>query len=99
MGWFLDERYDCPKTSAELIWENLFPLTERFHVIIIICLCPQLNIYTPVPSSAQAQFVPESPGFIQSGITTTRESILPFFQAVKVFSFAVCFLQQHIRLV
>ncbi|XP_036932219.1 MICOS complex subunit MIC27 [Acanthopagrus latus] len=43
----------------------------------------ELNIYTPVPSSAQAQFVPESPGLLQSGITTTRESILPFFQAVK----------------
>ncbi|XP_073343687.1 MICOS complex subunit MIC27 [Pagrus major] len=43
----------------------------------------ELNIYTPVPSSAQAQFVPESPGVIQSGLTTARESILPFFQAVK----------------
>ncbi len=55
-----------------------------------LCLCPQLNIYTPLPQSAQAHFVPESPGVIQSGLTTARESILPFVQAVQVFRFDVC---------
>ncbi|XP_071313641.1 MICOS complex subunit MIC27 [Trachinotus anak] len=43
----------------------------------------KLNIYTPLPQSTQAQFVPESPGVIESGLTTARESILPFAQAVK----------------
>ncbi|KAM9356772.1 MICOS complex subunit MIC27 [Symphorus nematophorus] len=43
----------------------------------------KLNIYTPLPGSAQAQFVPESPGVIQSGLTTARETILPIVQAVK----------------
>ncbi|KAL7395904.1 hypothetical protein ABVT39_025174 [Epinephelus coioides] len=43
----------------------------------------KLNIYTPLPQSAQAQFVPESPGVIQSGLTTVREGILPFVQAIK----------------
>nr|XP_033489818.1 MICOS complex subunit MIC27 isoform X3 [Epinephelus lanceolatus] len=43
----------------------------------------KLNIYTPLPQSAQAQFVPESPGVIQSGLTTAREGILPFVLAIK----------------
>ncbi|XP_039669236.1 MICOS complex subunit MIC27 isoform X2 [Perca fluviatilis] len=43
----------------------------------------KLNIYTPLPQSAQAQFVPERPGVIQTGVTTVRESILPCVQAVK----------------
>ncbi|CAJ1058269.1 MICOS complex subunit MIC27 isoform X7 [Xyrichtys novacula] len=43
----------------------------------------KLNIYTPLPQSAPAQFVPEEPGLIQSGFTTTREGILPVAQAVK----------------
>ncbi|XP_068570450.1 MICOS complex subunit MIC27 [Cebidichthys violaceus] len=43
----------------------------------------KLNIYSPLPLSAQAQFVPERPGVIQSGLTTARESLLPFVQAVK----------------
>ncbi|XP_031136019.1 MICOS complex subunit MIC27 isoform X4 [Sander lucioperca] len=43
----------------------------------------KLNIYTPLPQSAQAQFVPERPGAIQTGFTTVRESILPCVQAVK----------------
>ncbi|XP_070769572.1 MICOS complex subunit MIC27 [Enoplosus armatus] len=43
----------------------------------------KLNIYTPLPQSAQAQFVPERPGLIQSGLTTAREGILPFVQAVQ----------------
>ncbi|XP_042349837.1 MICOS complex subunit MIC27 isoform X3 [Plectropomus leopardus] len=43
----------------------------------------KLNIYNPLPQSAQAQFVPETPGVIQHGLTTARESILPFVQAVK----------------
>ncbi|GLD72128.1 MICOS complex subunit MIC27-like protein, partial [Lates japonicus] len=43
----------------------------------------KLNIYTPLPQSAQAQFVPERPGAIESGLTTARETILPFAQAVK----------------
>ncbi|XP_069552951.1 MICOS complex subunit MIC27 [Brachyistius frenatus] len=41
-----------------------------------------LNIYTP-PLSAQVKFVPESPGFLESGLTAARESVLPFAQAVK----------------
>ncbi|XP_032383864.1 MICOS complex subunit MIC27 isoform X1 [Etheostoma spectabile] len=43
----------------------------------------KLNIYTPLPQSAQAQFVPERPGVIQTGVTTVRESIRPIVQAVK----------------
>ncbi|XP_078117350.1 MICOS complex subunit MIC27 [Sander vitreus] len=43
----------------------------------------KLNIYTPLPQSAQAQFVPERPGVIQTGFTTVRETILPCVQAVK----------------
>ncbi|KAF7642992.1 hypothetical protein LDENG_00246460 [Lucifuga dentata] len=42
-----------------------------------------LNIYTPVPPSAQARFVPEQPGVIESGVTTVRESFLPVAQTVK----------------
>ncbi|XP_068442417.1 MICOS complex subunit MIC27 [Clinocottus analis] len=42
-----------------------------------------LNIYSPLPSSAQTQFVPETAGVIQRGLTTARESIQPVFQAVK----------------
>ncbi|KAM9850309.1 MICOS complex subunit MIC27 isoform 2-T2 [Aulostomus maculatus] len=43
----------------------------------------KLNIYNPLPKSAQAQFVPDSPGAIESGLTTVRESILPLVKAVK----------------
>ncbi|XP_047441667.1 MICOS complex subunit MIC27 isoform X2 [Mugil cephalus] len=43
----------------------------------------KLNVYTPLPQSAQGKFVPESPGTIERGITTARESVLPVFQAVK----------------
>nr|XP_020451201.1 MICOS complex subunit MIC27 isoform X2 [Monopterus albus] len=43
----------------------------------------KMNIYTPLPQSAQVRFVPERPGAIESGFTTVRESILPFVQAVK----------------
>ncbi|XP_040903747.1 MICOS complex subunit MIC27 [Toxotes jaculatrix] len=43
----------------------------------------KLNIYTPLPQAAQVQFVPETPGVIESGLTTARKSILPFAQAVK----------------
>lgn len=43
----------------------------------------KLNIYTPVPQSAPAQFVPEKPGVIQSGLTSTRETVQPFVRAVK----------------
>ncbi|XP_037636659.1 MICOS complex subunit MIC27 isoform X4 [Sebastes umbrosus] len=43
----------------------------------------KLNIYTPLPQSAQAQFVPERPGVIQSGLTTARETIVPYVQAVQ----------------
>nr|XP_046262384.1 MICOS complex subunit MIC27 [Scatophagus argus] len=49
----------------------------------------KLNIYTPLPQPAQAQFVPESPGIIQSGLKTARESILPFVQTVKGACFSV----------
>lgn len=57
---------------------KLFIFTFRF------CLFCQLNIYTPLPQSAQAQVVPEKSGIIQSGITTAREGIQPFAQAGKV---------------
>ncbi|KAK5897401.1 hypothetical protein CesoFtcFv8_010467 [Champsocephalus esox] len=43
----------------------------------------KLNIYTPLPMSAQALFVPETPGVIQNGLTTARQGIRPFVQAVK----------------
>ncbi|XP_010780889.1 MICOS complex subunit MIC27 [Notothenia coriiceps] len=43
----------------------------------------RLNIYTPLPMFAQALFVPETPGVIQNGLTTARQGIRPFVQAVK----------------
>uniref|UniRef100_A0A3P9HKJ9 Apolipoprotein O like n=1 Tax=Oryzias latipes TaxID=8090 RepID=A0A3P9HKJ9_ORYLA len=43
----------------------------------------KLNIYTPLPDSAQATFVPESPGVIERGVSVTRQSIVPLVQAVK----------------
>uniref|UniRef100_A0A3Q1FGB9 MICOS complex subunit n=1 Tax=Acanthochromis polyacanthus TaxID=80966 RepID=A0A3Q1FGB9_9TELE len=43
----------------------------------------RLNIYTPLPQSPQVKFVPESPGIIESGLTTAREGVLPFVLAVK----------------
>ncbi|KAM6923996.1 MICOS complex subunit Mic27-like [Xenentodon cancila] len=43
----------------------------------------KLNIYTPLAGSSQAKFAPNSPGAIERGITTTRESLLPLFQSVK----------------
>ncbi|XP_039976593.1 MICOS complex subunit MIC27 isoform X2 [Xiphias gladius] len=43
----------------------------------------KLNIYTPLPQSAQVEFVPERPGVIESGLTAARQSIVPFFQAAK----------------
>ncbi|XP_062249797.1 MICOS complex subunit MIC27 [Platichthys flesus] len=43
----------------------------------------KLNIYTPLSQSAEVQYVPESPGVIESGLTAARESILPFALAVK----------------
>ncbi|XP_034740065.1 MICOS complex subunit MIC27 isoform X1 [Etheostoma cragini] len=43
----------------------------------------KLNVYTPLPQSAPAQFVPERPGVVQTGFTTVRERILPIVQAVK----------------
>uniref|UniRef100_UPI0037E738D0 MICOS complex subunit MIC27 n=1 Tax=Semicossyphus pulcher TaxID=241346 RepID=UPI0037E738D0 len=43
----------------------------------------KLNIYTPLPQSSPAQFVPESPGVIQRGLTTAREGIRPLVQGVK----------------
>ncbi|CAI5651538.1 unnamed protein product [Oreochromis niloticus] len=43
----------------------------------------KLNIYTPVLQSAQGKFVPESPGVIESGVTTARQTVLPFVHTVK----------------
>uniref|UniRef100_A0A3P9BHD8 MICOS complex subunit n=1 Tax=Maylandia zebra TaxID=106582 RepID=A0A3P9BHD8_9CICH len=43
----------------------------------------KLNIYNPVLQSAQSKFVPESPGVIEGGVTTARETVLPFVHAVK----------------
>ncbi|TNN34541.1 MICOS complex subunit MIC27 [Liparis tanakae] len=44
----------------------------------------KLNIYRPLPPSAQARFVPERPGVIQTGLTTARESIRPVGAYVAV---------------
>ncbi|KAL6117953.1 apool [Pungitius sinensis] len=43
----------------------------------------KLNIYSPLPQAVQARFVPERPGVIERGLTTTREGLLPFVQAVQ----------------
>ncbi|XP_053179511.1 MICOS complex subunit MIC27 [Scomber japonicus] len=43
----------------------------------------KLNIYNPLPPSTQVHFVPDKPGVIESGLTTARESILPFVHTVK----------------
>ncbi|XP_035983204.1 MICOS complex subunit MIC27 isoform X1 [Fundulus heteroclitus] len=42
-----------------------------------------LNIYTPLSGAASPQLAPESPGFIERGLTVTRESVSPLVQAVK----------------
>lgn len=72
---------------AALQHQNSLRLTGVFPPIITswLCLCPQLNIYTPLPQSSPAQFVPEKPGVIQSGLTAARERVLPVVQAVKVY--------------
>ncbi|KAM8908791.1 MICOS complex subunit MIC27 isoform 2-T2 [Spinachia spinachia] len=49
----------------------------------------RLNIYSPLPQADQARFVAERPGVLERGLTTTREGLLPFVQAVKDASFAV----------
>ncbi|CAN9514761.1 unnamed protein product [Ophioblennius macclurei] len=43
----------------------------------------KLNIYTPLPPSAQVKFVPASPGLIENGLATVREGVLPVYTAVK----------------
>ncbi|XP_019739846.1 MICOS complex subunit MIC27 isoform X1 [Hippocampus comes] len=43
----------------------------------------KLNIYTPVPKSAQVQVVPDQPGLIESGFATAREGLQPFVHIVK----------------
>uniref|UniRef100_H2T0P6 MICOS complex subunit n=1 Tax=Takifugu rubripes TaxID=31033 RepID=H2T0P6_TAKRU len=54
----------------------------------------RLNIYTPLPQSAQAQVVPERSGIIQSGITTSQDSLYTKdpcdFVIYKVIKFALC---------
>uniref|UniRef100_A0A1A7XIF5 MICOS complex subunit n=1 Tax=Iconisemion striatum TaxID=60296 RepID=A0A1A7XIF5_9TELE len=42
-----------------------------------------LNVYAPLPESAPARFIPESPGVIERGLTTAREGVLPLVQTVK----------------
>lgn len=63
--------------------------TARVHgsVAIMPLFFCQLNVYTPLPRSAQAQVVPEQPAVVQSAIATARESIQPFVQASKVWTF------------
>uniref|UniRef100_A0A087XGM1 MICOS complex subunit n=1 Tax=Poecilia formosa TaxID=48698 RepID=A0A087XGM1_POEFO len=43
----------------------------------------RLNVYVPLPSADPPKVVPESPGLIERGLTTTRESVLPAVRAVK----------------
>ncbi|XP_014907504.1 MICOS complex subunit MIC27 [Poecilia latipinna] len=43
----------------------------------------RLNVYAPLPSADPPKVVPESPGLIERGLTTTRESVLPAVRAVK----------------
>ncbi|KAM4732262.1 MICOS complex subunit MIC27 [Anableps anableps] len=43
----------------------------------------RLNIYTPLSGTDPLKVVPESPGLIERGLTTSRKSVLPFVQAVK----------------
>uniref|UniRef100_A0A3Q2D337 MICOS complex subunit n=1 Tax=Cyprinodon variegatus TaxID=28743 RepID=A0A3Q2D337_CYPVA len=43
----------------------------------------KLNIYTPLSEAASPKAAPESPGLIEQRLTTTRESVLPYVQAVK----------------
>lgn len=73
-----------PKNANRSV--NSLPQIKLFEFIFTFrfCLFCQLNIYTPLPQSAQAQVVPERSGIIQSGITTAREGIQPFAQASKV---------------
>lgn len=83
------ERVCCPNMPTGLLLQNSLPQIKLLEFIFTLWLCLfcQLNIYTPLPQFAQAQVVPEQPGIIQSGITTARESIQPFVQASKVFTF------------
>lgn len=71
-----------PKNANRCV--NLRPQIKLFIFTFRFCLFCQLNIYTPLPQSSQAQVVPERSGIIQSGITTAREGIQPFAQASKV---------------
>uniref|UniRef100_H2T0P7 MICOS complex subunit n=1 Tax=Takifugu rubripes TaxID=31033 RepID=H2T0P7_TAKRU len=71
-----------PKNANRSV--NSMPRIKSFIFTFRFCLFCQLNIYTPLPQSAQAQVVPERSGIIQSGITTAREGIQPFAQASKV---------------
>ncbi|XP_028272469.1 MICOS complex subunit MIC27 isoform X4 [Parambassis ranga] len=47
-----------------------------------VAIRERLNIYTPLHSS-KVKFVAESPGVIERGLTTARETVLPLVYAVK----------------
>lgn len=85
------------KTSADVVWQDSVPFTELLYLEIIGLshLFPQLNFYTPLRQSAQAQFVPEEPGVIESGVTTARKTILPLVQAVQVLMLCCVHLRQN----
>lgn len=68
-----------PAASAEVVGQGSFHSCHSS----CLCLCPQLNIYAPLPDAAQ--FLPESPGVVERGLATAREGVLPLVQAVKVF--------------
>lgn len=91
MDWFLEKGY-----VAQICQQVCYHTTHchklnhfEFIFSLWLCLFCQLNIYTPLARSAQAPVAPERPGFIQSGITTARESIQPLVQASKVFTFDI----------
>ncbi|XP_017275295.1 MICOS complex subunit MIC27 isoform X1 [Kryptolebias marmoratus] len=42
-----------------------------------------LNVYTPLPETSPAQFLPERPGVVERGIAAAREGTLPAVRAVK----------------
>ncbi|XP_008417858.1 MICOS complex subunit MIC27 [Poecilia reticulata] len=43
----------------------------------------RLNVYAPLLGADPPKVVPESPGLVERGLTTTRESVLPAVRAVK----------------
>lgn len=73
-----------PLHPAFAMQRTLFT-SHQLCALCVLCLCVQLNVYTPVLRSAGGdEFVPEQPGLIQKGMTAARETIQPYVRAAQV---------------